>query len=102
MNGENVACHSAKSARAMVVYWVRYWFRERRYGGPHWRQIKDPDFRSAGIGVTRTAGGRHAPRRQLLRTRGGLIRLRLAAGRPPRGEETIEELLHLEDPGAIA
>jgi hypothetical protein len=58
VNGENVACHSAKSPRAMVAYWVRYWFGERRYGGWHWRQIKDPDFRSAGIGVARTAGGR--------------------------------------------
>jgi uncharacterized protein YkwD len=58
VNGENVACHSAKSPRAMVVYWVRYWFGERRYGGSHWRQIKDRDFRAAGVGVSRTAGGR--------------------------------------------
>jgi hypothetical protein len=58
VNGENVACHSGKRARAMVIYWVRYWYRERTYRGPHWRQIKDPDFRSAGFGVARTAGGR--------------------------------------------
>jgi hypothetical protein len=58
VNGENVACHSGKSARAMVIYWVRYWYRERKWGGPHWRQIKDPDFRSAGFGVARTRGGR--------------------------------------------
>ena len=58
VNGENVACHNGKRARAMVIYWVRYWYGERRWGGPHWRQIKDPDFRSAGFGVARTAGGR--------------------------------------------
>ena len=58
VNGENVACHSAKTPRAMVVYWVRYWYRERKWGGWHWRQIKDGDFRSAGFGVARTAGGR--------------------------------------------
>jgi hypothetical protein len=58
VNGENVACHSGKRARAMVIYWMRYWHRERRYGGPHWRQIKDSDFRSAGFGVARTASGR--------------------------------------------
>jgi hypothetical protein len=58
VNGENVACHSAKGPRAMVVYWARYWARESRYGGDHWRQIKDPDFRSIGVGVSRTAGGR--------------------------------------------
>jgi hypothetical protein len=58
VNGENVACHSAKGPRAMVVHWVRYWARERRYGGPHWRQIKDADFRSIGVAVARTPGGR--------------------------------------------
>jgi hypothetical protein len=57
-NGENIACHSAKSPRAMVVYWMRYWYRERRWGGAHWRQIKDRDFRSIGVGVVRTGGGR--------------------------------------------
>jgi hypothetical protein len=58
VNGENVACHSGKRPRAMVAYWVRYWWRERTYGGPHWRQIKDGDFRSIGIAVSRTSGGR--------------------------------------------
>lgn len=58
VNGENVACHSGKAPRAMVAYWVRYWWRERSYGGPHWRQIKDRDFRSVGIAVSRTKGGR--------------------------------------------
>lgn len=58
VNGENVACHAAKRPRAMVAYWVRYWWRERTYGGPHWRQIKDRDFRSVGIAVSRTKSGR--------------------------------------------
>jgi hypothetical protein len=58
VNGENIACHSAKGTRAMVIHWVRYWYRERHYGGWHWRQIKDGGFRSMGIGFARTGGGR--------------------------------------------
>jgi hypothetical protein len=58
VNGENVACSSGKHPRAMVAYWVRYWWRERSYGGAHWYQIKDRDFRSVGIAVSRTSGGR--------------------------------------------
>lgn len=55
-NGENVACHSAASPRRMVAFWVRFWHREASYGGSHWRQIKDPRFRVAGIGVVRMGG----------------------------------------------
>jgi hypothetical protein len=55
-NGENVACHSAASPRQMVAFWVRFWHRESGYGGSHWRQIKDPRFRVAGIGVARMGG----------------------------------------------
>lgn len=58
VRGENVACHYGKRARAMVIHWVRYWYAERKWGGPHWRQIKDPDYRSAGFGFARTGGGR--------------------------------------------
>jgi hypothetical protein len=52
-NGENVACHSAMSPRRMVIHWMRYWYKETAWGGAHWRQIKDADFRSVGIGVVR-------------------------------------------------
>jgi len=55
-NGENLACHSAASARQMVAFWVRFWHREAAYGGSHWRQIKDPRFRVAGIGVAKMGG----------------------------------------------
>jgi hypothetical protein len=55
-NGENVACHSAAGPRQMVVFWVRYWSRETSYGGAHWRQIKDPRFRVAGLGVVKLGG----------------------------------------------
>ena len=55
-NGENLACHSAESPRGMVIFWVRHWFRETSYGGAHWRQIKDPRFRVAGLGVAKTGG----------------------------------------------
>jgi hypothetical protein len=57
-NGENLACMWAASPRRMVVYWVRHWYKETSYGGAHWHQIKDPDFRTAGFGVARHPSGR--------------------------------------------
>jgi uncharacterized protein YkwD len=32
---------------------VRMWQSERAYGGVHWRQIKDPGFKSVGVGVAK-------------------------------------------------
>jgi hypothetical protein len=55
-NGENVACHSAASPKRMVIFWVRHWYKETSYGGAHWRQIKDPRFRVAGLGVAKMGG----------------------------------------------
>lgn len=57
-NGENLACHWAASPRRMVVYWMRRWYHETSYGGAHWHQIKDGDFRVAGFGVARHPSGR--------------------------------------------
>jgi hypothetical protein len=57
-NGENLACHWAASPRRMVVYWMRRWYHETSYGGAHWHQIKDRDFRVAGFGVARHPSGR--------------------------------------------
>jgi len=57
-NGENLACLWVSSPRRLVVYWVRRWYRETSYGGAHWRQIKDPDFRTVGLGVARHSSGR--------------------------------------------
>jgi len=57
-NGENLACHWAASPRGMVVYWMRRWYHETSYGGAHWHQIKDRDFRVAGFGVARHPSGR--------------------------------------------
>jgi hypothetical protein len=57
-NGENLACFWTSTPRHMVVYWMRHWFKETSYGGAHWAQIKDPDFRVAGFGVARHPSGR--------------------------------------------
>ena len=57
-NGENLACLWAATPRQMVVYWMRHWYKETSYGGAHWHQIKDPDFRVAGFGVARHPSGR--------------------------------------------
>lgn len=52
-NGENMGCALYGDSRKSVVLIVRMWQAERQWGGPHWRQIKDRDFRSIGIGVAR-------------------------------------------------
>ena len=55
-NGENVGCSYAWGPRRMVLRTHRMMQSERSYGGPHWRQMKDPDFRTVGIGVARAGG----------------------------------------------
>ncbi len=58
VNGENLACMWAASPRRMVIYWMRHWYKETDWGGAHWHQIKDPDFRVAGFGVAKHRSGR--------------------------------------------
>ncbi len=55
-NGENMGCGMYGSAKKTVVRIIRMWQAEKSYNGPHWRQIKDPDFRSVGVGVARYGG----------------------------------------------
>ena len=55
-NGENVGCSYAWGARKMVLRTHRMMQSERSYGGPHWQQMKDPDFRSVGIAVAKAGG----------------------------------------------
>jgi hypothetical protein len=52
-NGENMGCGLYGTARATTIRLVRLWQSEKRYRGPHWRQIKDRDFRSLGVGVAK-------------------------------------------------
>lgn len=56
-NGENVGCGSYDPKR-MVIFIVRLWQREQAYRGSHWRQIKDPDFKSIGVAVARRGSGK--------------------------------------------
>jgi hypothetical protein len=49
--GENVGCSYAWTARQMVLRTHLMMQSERSYRGWHWRQMKDADFRSAGIAV---------------------------------------------------
>ena len=103
-NGENLACHWAATPRRMVVYWMRHWYKETSYGGAHWHQIKDPDFRVAGFGVARHPQRPHDPRRQLLRQ---ARRLTPGSGGLPRrptptsSKMPVEELLDLDDLGLM-
>ena len=55
-NGENMGCGMYGTAKSTVVRIIRMWQTEKSYNGPHWRQIKDPEFKSVGVGVARFGG----------------------------------------------
>ena len=52
-NGENMGCGLYGGAQETTLRIVRMWQDEKAWGGPHWRQIKDKDFKSVGIAVAR-------------------------------------------------
>ena len=52
-NGENMGCGMWGGAQVTAVQLVRMWQAEKSYRGPHWKQIKDKDFQSAGVGVAK-------------------------------------------------
>jgi uncharacterized protein YkwD len=55
--GENVGCAwGPVSAEHVVVMTHRAMQAEQRSGGGHWRNIKDRDYKSVGIGVARVGG----------------------------------------------
>jgi hypothetical protein len=52
--GENVGCGTTTASPGTVVlYTHRLMQAEQKYGGGHWKNIKNPDFKSVGIGVAR-------------------------------------------------
>lgn len=52
--GENVGCGTTPaSAKTVVLYTHRLMQAEQSSGGGHWKNIKNPDFKSVGIGVAR-------------------------------------------------
>jgi hypothetical protein len=57
-NGENIGCATSWPARKMVITMIRWWYGEKSYGGPHWKQIKAWKFKSAGYGVAVQRNGR--------------------------------------------
>jgi hypothetical protein len=52
-NGENMGCGFYGGAQDTVLRIVRMWQAEKSYRGSHWRQIKDADFKSVGVGVAK-------------------------------------------------
>jgi len=52
-NGENMGCGMYGKARDTVIRVVRMWQAEKSYNGWHWRQIRDRDFKSFGVGVAK-------------------------------------------------
>jgi hypothetical protein len=57
-NGENIGCATSWTPRQMVITMVRWWYDEKAWGGPHWKQIKAWKFKSAGYGVAALGNGR--------------------------------------------
>ena len=53
VNGENMGCGLYGSAKQTVIRVVRMWQAEKAWNGWHWRQIRDSDFKSFGVGVAR-------------------------------------------------
>lgn len=51
INGENMGCGFYGKPKDTVIRVMRMWQAERKYNGWHWRQLKDPEFKSAGVGV---------------------------------------------------
>lgn len=56
-NGENIGCSNGWSAKKMVITMARWWWDEKSWNGPHWRQLKSRKFKSAGYGVAQN--GKH-------------------------------------------
>ena len=53
-NGENMGCGMWGGAQDTALRVVRMWQAEKgRSYRPHWKQLKDPDFKSAGVGVAK-------------------------------------------------
>jgi hypothetical protein len=52
-NGENMGCGLYGTAAKTTILIVRMWQAERTWRGPHWRQVKDGDFQSIGVGVAK-------------------------------------------------
>ncbi|MFO1540029.1 MAG: CAP domain-containing protein, partial [Chloroflexota bacterium] len=48
---ENVGCAYSMSPRAMTIFTHRLMQAERTWNGPHWRNMRDPDWVSAGVGI---------------------------------------------------
>ena len=54
--GENIGCGSGYTARQAVLAFHRMMQAEKSSNGPHWRNIKNPSFKTVGIGVWKDHG----------------------------------------------
>ncbi|MBX3030085.1 MAG: hypothetical protein KF809_07980 [Chloroflexi bacterium] len=52
-NGESVGCSSGYTVRQMVIRTHRMMQAEKSYGGWHWRNMKNGDFKSVGVGIAK-------------------------------------------------
>ena len=49
--GENIGCGTSGDTRQLVLMTHRMMQAEKPYGGGHWKNMKNPAFKSVGIGV---------------------------------------------------
>ena len=54
--GENIGCGSYYAARRAVLLSHLAFQAEKSSNGGHWRNLKNPMFKSVGVGVWRTSG----------------------------------------------
>ena len=54
--GENIGCGSYYAARRAVLLSHLAFQAEKSSNGGHWRNLKNPKFKSVGVGVWRTSG----------------------------------------------
>jgi hypothetical protein len=52
-NGENMGCGLYGGAQVTALRLARMWQAEKSWHGWHWRQIKDREFKSFGVGVAK-------------------------------------------------
>lgn len=55
-NGESLYWSSGYTVRQMVIRSARFFQAEKSYDGPHWKNLRDRDFRHVGIGIASIDG----------------------------------------------
>jgi len=52
-NGENMGCGMYSGSQVTAIRIIRMWQAEKAWRGPHWKYVKNAEFKSAGVGVAK-------------------------------------------------